>query len=129
MGDRGNNRHQPKRGELLCPFAREPGPRPTQCGLGRDLAYFRPKRRLHPSSRLATIDMGQKFSGGCALLSGESWVPIEHKVAWTEAYLHTKWHLNPFGRLATTDIVQKLVGCATLGEGDLGPHLTQCRIG
>jgi len=32
------------------------GPRLTQCGLGRHL-YFRTKWRLHPSSRLATIDI------------------------------------------------------------------------
>jgi len=25
--------------------------------------------------------------GECALFSGGSWVPIEHKVAWAEAYL------------------------------------------
>ena len=41
--------------------------------------YFRTKWRLHPSSRLATINMGQKLGGGgCALCSGGSLVPIEH---------------------------------------------------
>jgi len=60
---------------------------------------------------------------------GGSWVPIEHKVAWAEAYLHTKWHLSPSSRLATMDIGRKLGGCAHLGEGQLGPHLTQCRVG
>jgi len=29
---------------------------------------------------------------------------------------------------ATTDIGQKLGGCAPLGDGGLGPHLTQCRV-
>jgi len=73
--------------------------------------------------------MGQKLgAGGCALFSGASWVPIEHKVAWAEAYLHTKWHLSPSSHLATTDTGRKLGGCAPL-EGELGPHLTQCRIG
>jgi len=60
-----------------------------------DEIYFRIKWRLHPSSCLATIIMGQNPGGGeCALCSGGSWVPIEHKVAWAEAYLHTKCHLD-----------------------------------
>ena len=95
-----------------------PGPRSTS------------KWRLHPLSRLATINMGQKLGGGgCAFRSAGSWVPIEHKVAWSEAYLHTKCHLNPSSRLATTDISRKLGDCAPLGEGKLGPHLTQRRLG
>jgi len=74
--------------------------------------------------------MGQKLGGGvCALCSGGSWVPIEHKVAWAETYLHTKCHLSPFSRLATTDIGRTLGDCAPLGEGKLGPHLTQSRLG
>jgi len=56
------------------------------------------------------------------------WVPIEHNYAWAEAYLHTKWHLSPSNRLAITDIGRKLGG-TTLGEGELSPHLTQCRLG
>ena len=70
-----------------------------------------------------------KDSVGCALFSWESWVPIKHKVGWAEAYLHTKWHLNPSSRLATTDIGHKLGGYAPLEERELGPHLTQCRLG
>jgi len=78
----------------LCPFRSELGPRLIQCGLGRGL--LRTKWRLHPSSRLATINIGQKLGGGgCALCSGGSWVPIEQKVAWAEAYLRTKCHLSP----------------------------------
>ena len=42
--------------------------------------YFRTKRRRHPSSHLATIDMGQKLGAG-ALFSRGSWVYIEHNVA------------------------------------------------
>jgi len=42
--------------------------------------------------------------------SGDSWVPIKHKVAWAEAYLRTKWHLSPSNHLATTDIGRKLGG-------------------
>ena len=44
------------------PLLRDMGARLVLCGLGRGL-YFRNKRRLHPSSHLATIDMGQKLGG------------------------------------------------------------------
>ena len=60
MGDRRHNRHGPKRAEgLLCPFRGELRPRLIQYGLAE--VYFRTKWRLHPSSRLTTIDMGQKL--------------------------------------------------------------------
>jgi len=39
------------------------GPRLVQCGLGRGLLPFRTKWRLHPSSYLATTDMGQNWVG------------------------------------------------------------------
>ena len=162
MGDRGHNRHGPKRGGLLCPFDRElgprlwPGPRSasvpsgvfihpavwpqwtlaknwvgavpfsmgpdrTQSRLGRSLLHT--KWRLHPFSRLATIDMGQKL-GGAVLFFWGSWVPIEHKVAWAEAYLHTKCHLHPSSRLATIDIGRKLGDSAAfLGRGNWVPVL------
>jgi len=42
--------------------------------------YFRTKWRLHPSSRLATINIGQKLAGGgCALFSGVAWSPSNTK--------------------------------------------------
>jgi len=72
--------------------------------------------------------MGQKLGGVSVPFSGGSWVPIQHKVAWAEAYLHTKWHLSPSSRLATTDIGQKLGGLCPFRGGELGPHLTQCRV-
>jgi len=43
--------------------------------------------------------MSRKYGELCPL--GESWVPIQHNVAWAEAYLRTKWHLDPSNRLAT----------------------------
>ena len=107
-----------------APFGGELRPHLTQRRLGRGLSPY--QVALDPSSRLATIDMGQKLGGVlCHFLWG-SWIPIEHKVVWAEAYLHTKWHLshNPSIRLATTDIGRKLGGCAPLGDGKLGPHLT-----
>jgi len=57
--------------------------------------YFRTKWRLHPSSRLATINMDHKTGGGgYALCFGGSSVPIEHKVVKAEAYLHTNQVLS-----------------------------------
>jgi len=105
MGDRGHNRHGRKVGAAV--------PLPRTAGT----TLFRTKWRAHPSNHLATIDMGQKLGGGgCALFSGGSWVPIEHKVAWAEAYLHTKWYLSLSSRLATTDNGRILGGCAPLRE-------------
>jgi len=40
MGDRGHKRHGPKRGGCCARFARELGPRLTQCGLGRGLLPY-----------------------------------------------------------------------------------------
>jgi len=40
MGDRGHNRHGPKRGGLLCLFRGQLGPRLAQCGLGRGLVPY-----------------------------------------------------------------------------------------
>jgi len=50
-------------------------------------------------------------------------------VAWAEVYLRTNWHLDPSSRLATIDMGQKLGALPPFEEGELGPHLTQCRLG
>ena len=49
--------------------------------------------------------------------------------AWAEAYLGTKWHLDPSSYLATTDMGRKLGDGALPLWGELGPNLTQCRLG
>jgi len=77
MDDRGHNKHGPKRRARLGaitarhsssgPFAGELGPRLTEWA--RAEVYFRTKWRLHPFSRLATIDMNRKL-GNCAAFSG-----------------------------------------------------------
>ena len=80
MGDRGHNRHGPKKGGRCAPFAGAGTPPSTMWPAIE--VYFRTKRRLHPSSHLARIHMGQKLGGdGCAPFSGGSWVHIEHNVA------------------------------------------------
>ena len=77
--------------------------------------YFRTKWRLNPSSRLATIDMGQKLGGGSApFLGGGSVSPsntmspgarptsvpsgiLIHPVVWRQQTWAENWGLCPFG--------------------------------
>jgi len=60
----GHNRHGPKIGAGgLCPFLGKAGS-PSN-NVVRAEAYLHTKWHLDPSSRLATIDMGQKVGGGC----------------------------------------------------------------
>jgi len=59
MGDRGHNRHGPKRGGCRTPF--EESSDPVKYNVDWDEVYFRTKWRLHPSSRLATIDTNRKL--------------------------------------------------------------------
>jgi len=116
-----------KEGGLLCPYHGELETRLIKVAWAE--VYFRTKWRLHLSSRLATIDIGQKLGGvGVPFLSGGSWFPIEHKVAWAEAYLHTKWHLGASSRLATTKMVRKMGALHPFWAGELGTHLAQCRL-
>jgi len=66
MGDRGHNRHGPKRGGAAVPFSH--GGKgswvPIWHNVDRDEVYFRTKCPLHPSSHLATICMGRKLGRG-----------------------------------------------------------------
>ena len=87
---------------------------------------FHTKWRLHPSSRFATTNMGPKL-GAVPLLGGAATpsnttssgprptsVPsgiLVHPTIWPQRTLAEHW------------------GCAPLGEGELGPHLTQCDQG
>ena len=50
-----------KEGDAVS-LSRELGPRLVQYVAWAEV-YFHTKRRLHPSSHLATIDMGQKLGG------------------------------------------------------------------
>jgi len=74
--------------------------------------------------RFATIDMGLKE--GRRLL-----YPFREElgVARAQAYLYTNWHLDPSSCLAK--YMGRRGGCCStplLGV-ELGPHLTQCRLG
>jgi len=55
--------------------------------------------------------------GLCPLFGDESWVPIKHNVAWTEAHLHAKCHLDPSSRLSTKDMGQNWGLCPFRGRG------------
>ena len=56
--------------------------------------------------------------GSAPFLGRGGWVPIWHKVAWSEAYLHAKCHLDPSSRLATINIGRKIGGSVLfLGRG------------
>ena len=61
------------------------------------------KWHLDPSSRVATIDMGQKFGGSVLFGGGEGWVCIQHNMVGAKAYLRAKFHLDPSNRLTTKD--------------------------
>jgi len=120
MGDRGHNRHGPKRWGALCPFRAEVGPRLIQCGLGRGLLPYQvASSSIQPKTAWWWV---------CPLFWGQLG-PHRTQSPWAEAYIHTKCHLSPSSRLATTDIGRKLGACASLGEGKLGPYLTQSRVG
>jgi len=85
-------------------------------------AYFRIKWHLDASKRLATIEMGRQLGELCPLFwAGE--------LAWTKAHLHAKCHLDPSSRLATIDMGRKWGAPPLFGEGEVGSHLTQCRLG
>jgi len=56
MGGRGHNRHEPKRGGLLCPFRGELGPRLTQCGLGGGLLPYQVACHIRSPVRPAFYD-------------------------------------------------------------------------
>ena len=126
MGDHGHNRHGLKRWGLLCPFRAELGPRLIQCS--RAEVYFRTKWRLHPSSRLVTINMDQKL-GGC--------VPSVVGVAGSH---RTQSRLGQGLPTPSAILVHPVVwpqrtwpkiggDCVPLGEGNLSLHLTQSRLG
>ena len=111
-----------KRTGCCAPFAGELGPRLTQCDLGRGLLPY--MWRLHPSSPLATIDMGGKL-GAVPLWGAESLSTTMSPGP--RAYLRTKWHLDPSSRLITIDMGRYWGGlCPLFGIEELGPYLAQC---
>jgi len=73
MGDRGHNRHGPKkRGRCCAPFAGELGPRLTQCGLGRGLL---PCQVASSSIQRFGHNAHEPKTGGCAPFRGAAATP------------------------------------------------------
>jgi len=73
-------------------------------------AYLRAKYDLHPSSRLATINMREN-RGRSPLFGEEGAGSTSNTVTpWADAYLHTKWHLGLCSHLAAADMGRKLGG-------------------
>jgi len=127
MGERGHNRHGPKRGGAAVPLSRELGPRLVQCGMGRGLLpYQAASSSIQP---FGYNRHGPKLGrGGCAFFSGGGWVHIKHNVAWAEAYLHTKWHVDASSRLATIKMAENWGALPPFWRGELCPHLAQCGL-
>ena len=106
----------------MCPFRGGAGsPSITECGLGRGLlpyqvasSFIQPfgHNRHGPKIGWAWV---------CSFF-WVSWVPIEHKVAIPSGIL-----VHPAVWPQRTLVDSKIGGCAPSGEGELCPHLTQCR--
>ena len=125
MGDRGHNRHEPKRGSgLLCLFRGELGPCLTQCGLGPGLLQY---KVASSSIQPLGLNRHEPKTGGSAPLGGAATpsnttspgptftsVPsgiLIHPAVWPQQTLAENWGLCPFS------------------GGQLGAHLTQCCLG
>ena len=123
MGNRGHNRHGPKReGGRSAPFTEELGPSLTQCGLGRGLLLYQvASSSIQPFGHMATWAENR---GLCPLFGEGSWVPMQHNVR-DEAYLHTNWHLDSCSRLAAIDISQNCGAPPLFREGARFPSNTK----
>jgi len=97
--------------------------------------FFRTKWRLHPSSRKATIDMGQKFGGAVPFL----W---ELGLHLTQSHLsrglpvHAMFHLDPSNCFATvhqhhrqTDRQDMQTGQDRQWSDSIGRTVLQIRVG
>jgi len=77
--------------------------------------------------------MGRKL-GAVPLLGGGTGSHLTQSMAWAEAYLRTKRHLDrsPFDPAIWPQQIGLWAanwGLCPYGEGELGPHLTQCDRG
>ena len=80
--------------------------------------------------RLVTMDKGQKLEV-CVPFFGEGdrvgpHLTQCHLGRGLPPYQVTSWFIQPFGHNRHRP---KIEGCAPDGEGELGPHLTQCGQG
>ena len=70
MGDRGHNRRGPKEGAVVPSALLRGRAVPAQHNVAWVKLYFRTKWLLHPSTCLATIDMGRKLRGHAPFVGG-----------------------------------------------------------
>jgi len=112
MGDRGQNRHGPKRWGLLCPFRALLGPRLIQYGLGRGLLTYQVA-----SSSIQSFGLNGHWTkiGGCAPFGeGKLGPHLTHSRLGCEAYLRGKYDLDPSSRFATINMGRKFWGLRPL---------------
>jgi len=80
--------------------------------------YFRTKWRLHPSSCLTSIDMGQKLGRRAPPpFCGGELGPHLTQSRLGRGLLHTKWHLNPSSNLAITEWAKNWAAVLLWGRG------------
>ena len=122
----GHNRHESKTGGCAT-FTGEGSCDPIWHNVAWAEVYLRTKWHLDPSSRLATIDMGQKLGGAVPFFVGKLG-PIRTQSRLGRGlppYQVSSWSIQLFGHNRHGP---KIGGCAPLRE-ELGPHLTQCVLG
>ena len=107
MGDRGHNRHGPKRGGgLLCPFSGELGSAKHSVAWAE--VYCRTNWRLHPSSPLATIHIGLKLSD-CARFRGQA----QFKLRATFLSQKAEAYLQPLLRMFASKCTERTIAAMT----------------
>jgi len=91
-------------------------------------AYLHTKWYPDASSRLATIDMGRKLGSVPPFLWGGELGPhVTQSCLGLRPYQVASWSIQPYGHNRHGPKIWWR--CAPLGEGELGPHLTQCGQG
>jgi len=122
MGDHGHNRRVEKRGEgCRVPFTGSWDP--IYYNVGWAGIYFRTKWRLHPFSRLATIEIRRELGRGlCPLWGGDGHHLTQSCLGWgLPPYQLASWSIQPFGR---NRYGPKIGGAVPLrGRGSLDPVL------
>jgi len=124
MGDRGHNRHGPKRWGLLCPFRAELGPRLIQCGLGRGLL----PHQVASSSIQSFGHNGHwtKIGGLCPFRGGKAASPSNTK---SPGLRPTSIPSGILMHPAVWRHGPKIRGvCPIFGGRELRPHLVQCGL-
>jgi len=96
MGDRGHNRHGPKRGGAAVPLSWRVGTPSNTMSPGPSSVYFPTKWYLHPYSHLATIHINQNW--GAVPFSGQLRPHLTQcRLGWRlPPYQVASWSIQPF---------------------------------